>query len=303
MADTIDTPGATDADAVIAPARRVHPDAVATSTRRRRTAGRYVVLALTSAVLLFPVWVTLTGAIQPYEQVLDYPGSLLPWPITFDVISDAWTSANLDRYLINSAIVTVAITIGQVVTSVLAAYAFTFVDFAFRRTLFVVFLATLMVPAEVTIIANFQTVRALGWLDSYPGLVAPFIATAFGTFLLRQTFLTLPRDLREAAQMDGMGHLRFLWDVVVPLARPAIGALTVFSFLSAWNQYLWPLIVTTDPDMRTVQIGLRSLAASNLDELNLVMAGTVIAAVPIIIILLVFQRQLIRGLTAGAVKG
>lgn len=303
MADIVEAAAPSPDTGVVRHRSRIHPDAVAASTRRRRLAGRYLVLALTSAVLLFPVWVTLTGAVQPYEQVLDYPGSLLPWPITFDVIADAWTSANLDRYLINSAVVTVGITVGQVVTSVLAAYAFTFVDFAFRRTLFVVFLATLMVPAEVTIVANFQTVRALGWLDTYPGLVAPFIATAFGTFLLRQTFLTLPKELREAAQMDGMGHLRFLWEVVVPLARPAIGALTVFSFLSAWNQYLWPLIVTTEPDMRTVQIGLRSLAASNLDELNLVMAGTVIAAVPIIVILLLFQRQLIRGLTAGAVKG
>jgi len=283
--------------------RPIHPDAVSARRRQSRRAGRYAVLGLTSAVILFPVWVTLSGAIQSYDQVLDYPGSLLPWPLTLDVLRNAWTSANLDRYLINSAIMTVVITAAQVITSVLAAYAFTFLRFPFQRTLFVVFLGTLMVPGEVTIVANFQTIRALGWLDSYQGLVAPFLATAFGTFLLRQAFLALPKELREAAEMDGMSHLRFLWDVVVPLARPAIGALTVFAFLSSWNQYLWPLVITNDPDMRTVQIGLRSLASSNLGELNLTMAGTVIAAIPIVVILLVFQRQLIRGLTAGAVKG
>jgi sn-glycerol 3-phosphate transport system permease protein len=280
-----------------------HPDAVGAGTRRRRRAGRYTLLVLTSALLLLPVWVTITGAIQPYSRVLNYPESLLPWPLTLQPIRDAWETANLDRYLINSAIVTVLITVGQVVTSVLAAYAFTFMQFPLRRTMFALFIATLMVPTEVTIVANFQTIRALGWLDTYAGLVTPFVAAAFGTFLLRQAFLTLPRELREAAALDGMGHLRFLWEVVVPLARPAIGALTVFSFLAAWNQYLWPLIVTNDPDMRTVQIGLRSLAGANIDELNLIMAGTLVAALPIIVILLLFQRQLIRGLTAGAVKG
>ncbi|MCP3935395.1 MAG: carbohydrate ABC transporter permease [Actinomycetia bacterium] len=269
----------------------------------KRSVGRYTLLSLTAVTLLLPVWVTVSGAIQPYSEVLDYPASLIPWPLTTEPIREAWRIANLDRYLINSAVVTVLIMIGQVVTSVLAAYAFTFLKFPYRRALFALFIGTLMVPTEVTIVANFQTIRSLGWLDSYPGLVAPFLAAAFGTFLLRQAFMSLPREMEEAARMDGMGHLRFMWEVVVPLARPAIGAVSVFSFLTAWNQYLWPLIVTTDPDMRTVQIGLRSLASANLDELNLVMAGTMIAALPIIVILLLFQKQLVRGLTAGAVKG
>jgi len=126
---------------------------------------------------------------------------------------------------------------------------------------------------------------------------------AFGTFLIRQAFLGVPRDLRDAAVVDGYGHWGFLTRVAVPLARPQISALAVFSFLAAWNQYLWPLVVTNDQDFRTVQIGLKSLANANLDQINLVMAGTVIAAVPIFVLLLVFQRQLVRGLTAGAVKG
>lgn len=268
-----------------------------------RTAGRYVLLVLVAVVVLLPVYVAVTGAIQPSTRVLDYPRSLLPWPLTLTSIREAWDAGNLGRYMANSLVVAVLITAGQVLTSILAAYAFAFLRFPMRGLVFALFIATLMVPTEVTLIANFQTIRSLGWLDTFQGLVTPFVAAAFGTFLLRQAFLALPRELREAAEMDGMGHWRFLWGVVVPLARPAIGALTVFSFLTAWNQYLWPLIVTNDPDMRTAQIGLRSLAASNIEKPNLLMAGTVIVALPIVVLLVLFQRQLIRGLTAGAVKG
>jgi ABC-type glycerol-3-phosphate transport system permease component len=129
------------------------------------------------------------------------------------------------------------------------------------------------------------------------------MASAFGTFLLRQAFLTVPRDLRDAAAMDGYGHIGFLLQVVVPLSRAAIGALAVFSFLLAWNQYLWPLLITNQDEYRTVQIGLKALVSSNIDEFNLVMAGTVIAAAPILTLLILFQKQLIRGLTSGAIKG
>ncbi len=132
---------------------------------------------------------------------------------------------------------------------------------------------------------------------------APFLATAFGIFLLRQVFMTLPRDLLDAASIDGVGHLGFLRHVAVPLVRPTLGALALFSFLGAWNQYLWPNLVVTEQDMNTVQSGLRLLSKSNVDQPNLVMAGTVIAAVPIFIALFLFQRQLVRGLTAGGVKG
>jgi sn-glycerol 3-phosphate transport system permease protein len=131
----------------------------------------------------------------------------------------------------------------------------------------------------------------------------PFVAFAFGTFLLRQAFLGLPRDLHDAAIVDGHGHLGYLVKVAVPLARPSIAALTVFSFLGAWNQYLWPLLVTNDDRHRTVQIGLKQLAAANSASLNIVMAGTLLAALPIVVVLVVFERHLVRGLTAGAVKG
>jgi sn-glycerol 3-phosphate transport system permease protein len=200
-------------------------------------------------------------------------------------------------------VVTTIIVVAQVVTSILAGYAFAFLRFPFKRLIFLVFLATLMVPAEVTIVANYETIQDLGWIDSYLGLTVPFMATAFGTFLLRQTFLQVPQDLRDAAAMDGYGHWGFMTSVAVPLARPAIAALTVFSFLLSWNQYLWPLLVTNSEDYRTVQIGLKALASSNIDQINMVLAGTVVAGLPIFVLLVLFQRQLVRGLTSGAVKG
>lgn len=270
---------------------------------RWRVAGRYLALTAAAIVVTFPIYMAIAVSIQPSMRLLQFPAVLFPSDIDLGTFARAFTQARLGRYLVNSAIVAVLITTGQVLTSVLAAYAFAFLRFRGKGPLFAVFLATLMVPSEVTIVANFDTVQRFGWLDSYQGLTVPFLATAFGTFLLRQTFLQVPRDLRDAAALDGYGHWGFLVGVVVPLARPMIAAFGIFSFLLAWNQYLWPLLITNSDSHRTVQIGLKALASTNLDELNLVMAGTVVAAVPIFVVLVVFQRQLIRGLTAGAVKG
>lgn len=268
-----------------------------------RTLGRYLLLTVCAVVVFAPIYVAIVLAIQPGARSVDFPGVLLPKSLTLSPLRDAWRVGHLGRYLVTSTIVTTCIVVGQVTTSVLAAYAFAFVQFPFKRTVFLVFLATLMVPAEATIVANYETVQKLGWLDSYQGLVAPFLATAFGTFLIRQAFLGVPRDLRDATALDGYGHWGFLRHVAVPLARPAIAAFTVFSFLLAWNQYLWPLLITNDQSHRTVQIGLKLLGGGNIATLNLPAAGAVIAGLPIFVLLLVFQRQLIRGLTSGAVKG
>ncbi len=266
-----------------------------------RLYGRYALLLFLTFIVLFPIYTTVVAALKPGNEVLNEP--LRPGPFTLEVLGDAWTSGRLGRYLLNSFVVAIIVTVAQVVTSVLSAYAFAMLDFPGRNLLFAVFVATLLVPLEVTLVVNRRTVDALGWLNSYQGLAAPFLATAFGTFLMRQVFLTMPRDLRDAAAIDGVGHLGFLRHVAVPLVKPTLGALALFGFLSTWNQYLWPNLVTTESSMHTVQSGLRLLSTTNLDQPNLVMAGTVIAAIPIFIVLLVFQRQLVRGLTAGAVKG
>jgi sn-glycerol 3-phosphate transport system permease protein len=168
---------------------------------------------------------------------------------------------------------------------------------------FVAFLATLLVPLEATLTVNRRTMQSLSWINSYKALTIPFLATAFGIFMIRQVFLTIPKEMHEAASMDGLGRLGFLWQVAVPLSRPTIGALTLFSFLTSWNQYLWPTLVTTNQKFNTVQTGLKTLKLAAIDKPNLVIAGTVIVALPIFVVLIAFQRQLIRGLTAGAVKG
>jgi sn-glycerol 3-phosphate transport system permease protein len=267
----------------------------------RRKVARYAVLTVMAVIVLFPIYVMIVGALKPGTKVLDQP--LLPSHFTFSTLTDAWHDGHLGRALVNSAIVSIVITIAQVITSVLAAYAFVFLKFPGRTIVFVLFLATLLVPLEATLTVNRRTMQSFGWLNSYRGLTVPFLATAFGIFLVRQVFLTIPKEMREAASMDGLGHLGFLREVAVPLSRPTIGALALFGFLTSWNQYLWPVLITTDPDYNTVQTGLKALKQASLAQPNLVIAGTVIIALPIFVVLIAFQRQLVRGLTAGAVKG
>ena len=266
-----------------------------------RLVGRYTLLGIVTFVVLFPVYTTVIGALKPTGKLLDNP--LLPDAFTLDNFRDAWTDGRMGRYLFNSFIVAMIITVGQLVTSVLSGYAFSMLEFPGRNVLFVVFLSTMLVPLEATMVVNRRTIGSLDWLNTYQGLAIPFAATAFGTFLVRQALLTMPRDLRDAARIDGAGHLSFIRHVAVPLLRPALGALALFSFLSAWNQYLWPNLITTEAEMNTVQSGLRSLREGAIQQPNLVMAGTIIAAIPIVIALLIFQKALVRGLTAGAVKG
>jgi sn-glycerol 3-phosphate transport system permease protein len=274
--------------------------------RRQRTlknVGWYALLSTISVVVLFPVWITLVRAVSaPLAYVTQ---GQPPYPVDpeWDIFQRAFTQGNLGRHLAISAGVTVIITAGQLVTSIMAAYAFAFLRFPARRFIFVLFIATLMLPVEVTLIANVRTIRELEWLNSIQGLAVPFLATAFGTFLIRQGFLAIPNDLRDAAKLDGFGDMAFLWRVAVPLTRPIIASFTLIAFLSAWNQYLWPRAVTTEEDWATVQIALQQVAAQNIDETNIGFAAAIIAAIPILILLILFQKHLIRGLTAGAVKG
>lgn len=266
-----------------------------------RRVGRYTLLVIVAVIVLFPIYTMVVAAFKPSDQFFVNP--LVPDGFTLDVIREAWTEGRLGRYLLNSLVVAVIVTLFQVASSVLAAYAFAILKFPLKNVFFVLFIATLLVPLEATLVVNFDTVDGLGWANTYQGLALPFLATAFGVFLMRQVFMGLPTDLRDAARIDGVGHLGFLRHVGLPLVRPTLGALALFAFLGSWNQYLWPNLIVNETDMNTVQSGLRVLSRSNLDQPNLVMAGTFVAAIPVAIVLLLFQRQLVRGLTAGAVKG
>ncbi len=269
-----------------------------------RATGWYVLLVALSLVVLFPVWMTIVRALSD-PVVWSFERGQPPYPVAvdWDVFARAFDEADFGRQLLISVAATVIIVAGQLTTSVLAAYAFAFVEFPWKRTMFAVCMATLMLPIEVTLVANSRTIRELEWTNSLQGLTVPFLATALGIFLIRQGFLGVPRDLRDAAALDGYGHLRFLWRVAIPLTRPVIAAFVVLSFLSAWNSYLWPRAITDESEWNTIQIGLRAVANSNPDQLNVGVAAALLAALPVLAILIFFQRHIVRGLTAGAVKG
>ncbi len=272
----------------------------------RRGAGRValdLLMVAIAIVVLFPLLFALSTSLKGPAEVNQYPPTLWPRTLSLGNYVDALQQAPLARFLLNSFIQSGAVTLGQLVTAALAAFAFSFVEFPGRQWLFYLFLSTLMVPGEVTLIPNYLTVRSFGWLNTYPALVAPFLATAFGTFLLRQFFLSIPRELYDAAVIDGCSRRRFLATIVIPLARPALATLSIYAFLSTWNQYLWPLLVINSTEMRTVQIGLALLQSQESVSWGLVMAGVVVIVLPTVLLFLFGYRHVVRGLTAGAVKG
>ncbi len=276
------------------------------SFKSRRTLSSiafYIILILVAVVVIFPLWSAFTISMLTDQEVASYPPRL--WPSSLQLVNfqRALEQAPLACYLLNSVIQSTIVMLGQLITASLAAYAFAFIDFKGRNIVFLVFLATLMIPWEATIIPNYLLIRQIGWTDTFMGLSAPFVATAFGTFLLRQFFMTLPKELKDAATIDGCGSFRFLIKIVVPLARPALGTLAIYSFLQTYNQYLWPLLITNDQSMRTVQIGIALLQDEERFMFNIVMAGVVLILIPTFTLFIVGNRQLIRGLTAGAVKG
>jgi ABC-type glycerol-3-phosphate transport system permease component len=234
---------------------------------------------------------------------VSFPPPVLPTQPTLDNYGKVFATIQIGRYLLNSLIVSSAVVVGQLFTASLAAYAFSFLMFRGRQLLFFVFLSTLMIPWEATIIPNYITIRSIGWLDTYQGLAVPFMATAFGTFLLRQAFLQIPRELWDSARIDGASSFRFFRTILVPLTRPALGTVAIYGFLSTYNQYFWPLLVTNQTLMRTTQVGIAQLRFEESLRWGLVMAGVIMVAVPTLVLLVLGQRQLIRGLTAGAVKG
>lgn len=263
----------------------------------------YLVMTVVSVIVLFPVWMTLVRALSlPIPYLRD---GLPPYPVDvqWSVFRDAWTEGSLGRSFLVSVVVTLVITVAQLVTSVLAAYSFAFLRYPLKRLLFALTVATLLLPIEVTLVVNARTIRSWDWLNSIQGLTGPFLATAFGIFLIRQSFLGIPLDLRDAAIIDGFSNWRFMWRVAVPVCRPAVASFALIALLSAWGQYTWPRLAVTQTEWEPLQTRLASLAVQNIDRSNIGFAGALIAAVPIVILLIVFQRQLIRGLTAGAVKG
>ncbi len=271
--------------------------------RRAGLVGTYLLLGTLFLVVLFPVYYAVVGSLMGPRDINSFPPSLLPLDgLHPENYAKALDVIPLVRQYGNSVSVALIVTVGQVVTSVLAAYAFVFLPLRGRRFWFALFLATMMVPWEAIIIPNYLLISDLRLIDTYAALALPFLATGFGVFLLRQAFLAFPSELRDAARVDGAGHLRFLWSILVPLSRPTLAALGIYAFLSAWNMYFWPLLVTQRPESQTIQIGITQLRSVDSGDPGMVLAGVVLALAPTLLLVLFGQRFIVRGLTAGAVK-
>jgi multiple sugar transport system permease protein len=268
-----------------------------------RAAVCYVGLSAGAVVMLVPfVWMVSTS-LKTSAAIFVYPPEWVPDPVVWKNYVDVVHIMPFLRYLLNTVFVSGSVTVLQLLVSSLAAYAFARLRFPGRDKLFLAYLATLMVPGQVTLIPNFLIVKYLGWIDTYQALIIPQIFSAFGTFLLRQFFLTIPRELEDAARIDGASALGFFRKILLPLSGPALATLGVFTFTAQWNNFLWPLIVINDAEMRTLTVGLRALVGQFTVQYQLLMAGTVISLVPMVVVFLLAQRYFVRGIALTGLGG
>ena len=253
--------------------------------------------------MLFPLLYSVSVSIMPGDELFTMDLNILPSNPTFENYVRAFTQVPLVRFILNSFLVAGCLTIGQIITCSLAAFAFSFLEFKGKNFLFMLVMATMMVPGEAVIISNYLTVSSMGILDTYIVLILPSLTSAMGIFLFRQFYMTFPISLYESAKLDGCGNLRFIVKILIPLTKSAIGAMAVYTFINAWNMYMWPLLVTGSEEMRTVQIGISMLNSVDAQSITLMMAGVVAIIIPSMVIFIVGQKQLISGMFSGAVKG
>ncbi|HEY0739113.1 MAG TPA: carbohydrate ABC transporter permease [Herpetosiphonaceae bacterium] len=254
------------------------------------------------AMLLPFIWMLSTSLKTP-PQIFTYPPVWLPDPIAWQNYRETVSVMPFGRFYLNSLIVASSITVLQLLTSSLAAFAFARLRFRGSNALFLLYLATLMIPFQVTMLPNFILMSWLRWFDTYQALILPPAFSAFSTFLLRQYFLGLPLDLDEAARIDGASSFRIWWQIVLPLSGPVLAALTIFVFLNNWNDFLWPLVITDSIEMRTLPVGLSILQGQYSVRWNLLMAGSVIAMLPVLIVYILGQKWFIQGFTMSGLGG
>jgi multiple sugar transport system permease protein len=247
------------------------------------------------------LWMVATS-FKELPDILIYPPVWWPKRFILDNYVNAFSAAPFGRFYFNSVLVAVAVTIGQIITCSMAAFAFARLRFWGRDVLFYIFLATMMIPGQVTMIPSFMMLYWLGWIDSYAALIVPGLASAFGTFLLRQFFLTIPRDLEDAASIDGCGRFGLLWKIILPLSRPALATLAVFTFMGVFNDFLWALVVVNSEEMRTVQLGLAIFRDRYQTDWGQLMAASVTATLPILLVFFFAQRYFIKGITLSGLK-
>lgn len=282
------------------------PEPAATPRRRRVDWGAvatHVVLSLGAFVMLFPfLWQTLT-AFKTMPESVRVPPTLLPEQWRWDAFTQVFSAVPFREMLTNSLLNTAGRTLGQLLFCSLAAYAFARMRFRGKNVLFALFLSVLMVPAQLLILPQHEIITRLGLLNSVPALFLPGMFSAFGTFLLRQFFMSLPKELEEAARIDGAGSFRIFWSVMLPLVRPALAALAVITAMWSWNDLLWPLVVNTDPAAMPISAGLTSLEGQFMTNYPVLMAGSVVASLPMIVLYLLLQRHFVQGIALSGSKG
>jgi multiple sugar transport system permease protein len=263
----------------------------------------YVLLGGLALLTLVPFLWMVDTALKPQDEVLTNPPTWLPSHLAWTNFPQAFTFFPFGRFLLNTLVVACGATGLQTVLAVLAAYAFARLRFPGRDLLFLVYLGTLMIPQQVTIVPLFLMMRSVGWIDTFMALILPSAFHALGVFLLRQFFLTLPRELEESAVMDGAGRLRILWQIILPLSRPAVATLVLFTFIREWNAFLWPLIATSSPDMRTVSVGLTLFIGQYGTEWHLLMAAASVTLLPTLVVFTLAQRHYIEGIALTGFGG
>ncbi|MFH1406955.1 MAG: carbohydrate ABC transporter permease [Candidatus Omnitrophota bacterium] len=263
----------------------------------------YILLSLAGITMLIPFLWMLSTSLKDPGSVFTYPIRWIPSPIVWKNYLEVLHVVPFARFYLNSVIVGLVVTFGQVMTSSFAAYAFARLNFPGRDKLFFAYLATMMIPGSVTMIPVYVLMRLLGWVDTYKALIIPAMFTAYGTFMLRQFFMTLPKDLEDAAKIDGCGYFGIYWKIIMPLSKPALATLTTFTFMGSWSSFMWPLLVTNKMELKTLPIGLESFQSIYTTNWTLLMAGSVMAMLPVIIIFIFNQRFFVEGIKLTGIKG
>jgi len=262
----------------------------------------YLLLFAGCAIMLLPFFWMLTTSFKDPSEVLKMPPQWFPKVWHWDNYVKAMRVAPFGRYFFNSFFMAITTTIGEVITTVLAAFAFAKMRFFGKNVLFAALLGTLMIPGQMLLIPNYVTMYKLNWLDKYQALIIPWLASVFGIFLLRQFFRSIPDELQDAARIDGCSRFRFLWQIVVPLSRPAIMTVALLKFLGSWNAFLWVLIMTNRESMRTVPVGLTLFSSEVGTAYEQLMAASVLAIIPILILFFFTQKQFIQGVARTGIK-
>lgn len=275
----------------------------AKARRRHKKQALLICNLLFAAIILLPLLYAVSIAFMPSSQLFTTELNVLPKSVTLDNFKQALVKMPLLRFVGNSFVVASCITVGQIISCSLAAFSFSFLEFKGKNLLFMIVMATMMIPGEATIISNYLTVSGWQWLDSYKVLIIPYLTSAMGIFLFRQFFMSFPISLYESAKIDGCSNLHFMIRILLPLTKGAIGAMAVYTFINAWNMYMWPLLVTGSNHYRTVQIGISMLDSVDSQSVSLMIAGVVMIIIPSLSIFIIGQKQLIRGMFSGAVKG